>query len=123
LAEAGIEEVRFAGGTWQTGAQSGVTLAVFSADGLNPEQMLEFYEAGTRGSRRVERVDTAVYERNDTTLHRLDALNDASDQSILTWADGSIVRVVLVADSIGELNARADHEQRVEAALEASGAG
>lgn len=121
LAERGIEELRFAGGLWQTGAQSGVTLAVFSAGGLQPADMLAFYEAGTRSSRRIERVETGEYQRGGRSFLRLDALNDASDQSIVIWADGDLVRVALVADSLSEVGSSDAHERNVEEAIDATG--
>lgn len=120
LVERGIDELRYAGGLWSTGSQSGVTLAVFSASGLEPADMLAFYEAGTESSRRIERVETQEYERLGQTYLRLDALNDASDQSIVIWADGDLVRVVLVADSLAELSGRVDHERTVEEAVDAA---
>jgi hypothetical protein len=120
LAERGVDELRYAGGVWSTGAQSGVTLAVFSAPGLEPADMLAFYVAGTRSSRRIERVSSGEYTRNGLAMLRLDALNDGSDQSIVIWGDGDVVRVVLVADSLGELSGRADHERTVEDAVDGS---
>jgi hypothetical protein len=122
LAGFGIAEVRFAGAIWQTGAQSGVTLAVFQGAGLDASKMLSFYEAGARSARRVERLETTETERDGRSFHRLDALNDGSDQTVVTWDDGDVVRVVLVADSVGEVASASDHEDTVAEALEAAGA-
>src|SRR5262245_41995819 len=36
LAEAGIDEVRYAGATWPAGGTAGHTVAVFTAEGLDP---------------------------------------------------------------------------------------
>jgi hypothetical protein len=121
LADRGIEELRFAGGLWRTGSQSGITLAVFRATGLEAEAMLEFYRSGAGGSRRIERLTTGEVRRGSRVLLRLDALNDASDQSILVWQDGDLVRAVLVADSVSEVSSKADHERRVTEALAAAG--
>jgi hypothetical protein len=119
LAQRGIAELRYAGGLWRTGGQSGVTLAVFSADGLEPQDMLAFYEAGTSASRRIERVTSGEYRRGGRSMLRLDALVDGSDQTIVVWADAGLVRVALVADSLTELDQPADHELRVEQAVDA----
>lgn len=122
LADRGITELRFAGGLWRTGSESGVTLAVFRAPGLDAEAMLQFYHSGAGASRRIERVTTGELRRGNRVLLRLDALNDASDQSILVWQDGDVVRAVLVADLVSEVSSTADHERRVTEALTAAGA-
>jgi hypothetical protein len=121
LGRRGVDELRFAGGTWSTGSQSGVTLAVFRGDGVDAEAMLEFYLAGAQSTRRVQRLDSGPVSRDGRLIQRLDALNDASDQTIVTWDDGDLVRVALVADSVAELTSAADHERTVEEALEAAG--
>ena len=56
LADAGIAELRFAGATWQTGGTSGLTLAVFKADGLDATKMLEFYALSAESARRTEKL-------------------------------------------------------------------
>jgi hypothetical protein len=123
LATLGITEVRYAGGLWKTGSQSGVTLAVFQASGLDAPAMRSFYEAGAGSSRRVERLARSEFRgTGDRPLWRLDALNDGSDQTIVTWDDDDVVRVVLVADSVADVASRSEHEQAVEQALEAAGA-
>lgn len=101
LAESGITELRFAGATWQTGGTSGLTLAVFTAEGLDPDRMLEFYAVPAEAARRTERL-----ERSDTTVgsvgaKRLDVLGtDGTGQTIVIWqeADDGPVRVMLAAD-------------------------
>jgi hypothetical protein len=123
LAALGIAELRFAGALWATDSSSGVTIAVFQADGLDAAGLLSFYEAGARSARRVEGLSRAVYTAGDgRSFHRLAALNDGSDQTIVTWHDGAVIRAVLVADSVGEVGARAVHDQRVADALDAAGA-
>jgi urease accessory protein UreE len=66
-------------------------------------------------------VSTSEVRRGNRVLLRLDALNDASDQSILVWEDTDVVRAVLVADSVSQVSSRADHERRVLEALTAAG--
>lgn len=121
LGQRGVEELRYAGATWSTGSQSGVTLAVFRGDGVDAAAMLEFYLAGTRSTRRIQRLDSGPVTRDGRQLQRLDALNDASDQTVVTWDDGELVRVALIADSVAALTSAADHERTVEEALEAAG--
>jgi hypothetical protein len=121
LVQRGVVELRYAGGLWRTGSESGVTLAVFRATGLDAQAMLEFYRSGAGASRRIERVSTSEVRRGNRVLLRLDALNDASDQSILVWEDTDVVRAVLVADSVSQVSSRADHERRVLEALTAAG--
>lgn len=101
LAEAGIAELRFAGATWHTGGTSGLTLAVFTAEGLDPDRMLEFYAVPAEAARRTEKL-----ERSDTKVGRVDAKRldvlgtDGTGQTVVVWqeaADGP-VRVLLAAD-------------------------
>jgi len=94
LATHGIEELRFGGATWETGGASGFNVAVFEAEGLDPEQMLEFYEAGARALRSSD-----TYEVSDVTVAgrpamRLDVVGvDGSAQTVVAWsspADGRV---------------------------------
>ena len=101
LAERGVDELRFAGATWKTGGTSGLTLALFEADGLEAGKMLEFYETGARGARRTEKLVTS-----DTTVagegaKRLDVLgSDGTGQTVVAWPAGrpGAVWVLLAAD-------------------------
>lgn len=101
LADEGVDELRFAGATWRTGGTSGLTIAVFQADGLAPEQMLAFYERGAREARRTDR-----YVRSETLVggeraQRLDVLGtDGTGQTVVTWQvpGEDVVRVLLAAD-------------------------
>jgi hypothetical protein len=101
LADAGITELRFAGATWETGGSSGWTLAAFTADGLTPAVMRDFYETGARTARRAEKVAVS-----DTTVAGLDAkrldvlMSDGTGQTVVTWqaADDGPVWVLLAAD-------------------------
>ena len=44
LADAGIDEIRFAGATWSFGAERAAVLAVFDAPGLTADLLADFYE-------------------------------------------------------------------------------
>ena len=62
LADAGIDEVRFAGATWRHGGTSGLTVAVFTGEGLDAAAMLDFYEAGAQVARRTEKLVTVGHD-------------------------------------------------------------
>jgi hypothetical protein len=101
LAGAGISEVRYAGATWSTGGTSGLTVAVFSGEGLDAPTMLEFYAVPAEAARRTEQLVTSETTVGGAPAHRLDVLGtDGSGQSIVTWqpADDGPVWVLLAAD-------------------------
>jgi hypothetical protein len=96
-----VDEVRFAGATWDTSGTSGLTLAVFTGEGLDPSAMRDFYGAGAQAARRTEKLvpsDTTVAGK---PAKRLDVLqSDGTGQTIITWqdADDGPVWVLLAAD-------------------------
>jgi hypothetical protein len=101
LAAAGIDEVRYGGATWHTGGTSGLTVAVFTGDGLDPATMLEFYEAPAREARRTEELQTSDTTVGSVPAKRLDVLGtDGAGQTVVTWqpADDGPVWVLLAAD-------------------------
>lgn len=101
LAERGVDELRFAGATWKTGGTSGLTLALFEADGLDTRQMLEFYETGARGARRTEKLVTSDMTVGGQPARRLDVLgSDGTGQTVVAWPAGrpGAVWVLLAAD-------------------------
>jgi hypothetical protein len=99
LAEAGIDEVRFAGGLWDFGADRGATLAVFTAHGLTAEVLGRFYEASAEGSNR-----TMVVERSEPTIagrrgFRFDTETGPRVQSVVVWPAAAEGRVNVVLSS------------------------
>ena len=101
LAGTAIGEVRFAGATWRTGGTSGLTVAVFTAEGLDPAAMLEFYAEPARDARRTEELVTSETAVGGVTAQRLDVLgSDGTGQTIVTWqpAEDGPVWVLLAAD-------------------------
>jgi len=116
----GVTEVRFAGGLWEVGQRSGVSLAVFEAAGLTPAILFEFYETGARTSSRTDATETSEVDISGVAGRRLDTLNAESYQTVITWGgqDGR-VRVVLVGSDVRETQTRSAHEARVRAALAA----
>lgn len=101
LTDAGIGEVRFAGASWDLGSGRGLTVATFTAAGLDATKMLAFYEAGARTSGKSDKLATS-----DTTVvgrpaRRLDVLaTSGAAQTIVAWpsADPDRVNVLLAAD-------------------------
>lgn len=99
LASYGIEEVRFAGGLWERSTTSGITLAVFTGDGLTAERLGEWYEATARTARRTAGIRPSRPTIDGRQAYRLDLLVDERPQAVITWpsADGSHVQVVIGA--------------------------
>jgi hypothetical protein len=117
----GITEVRFAGGVWDLGSSSGVTLAVFEATKLDAASLAEFFEAGARTAKNTESVDArSVTLPDGSSGRRIDALNGESYQSVIVWPDGARVRVALIASFIRAIETKEAHEAVVTEALQAA---
>ena len=128
LTSHGVKELHFAGATWGTGTDSGLTLAVFvDADGppLDAAWLAEFYEAGARAGKNVQTVDpTSVpisAPGGNIAGRRIDVLNGESFQTVVIWPRDGRVAVVIVADFIREIQTRDAHDKVVAAALAAYG--
>ena len=120
----GVKELRFAGGTWTTGNQSGVSLAVLTdADGppLDPSWVVEFYETTARTGKNVQSVETTDYPINGATARKVDVLNGTSYQSVVVWPLDGRIAVALVANDVQVIQTRDAHEQVVRAAVSAFG--
>ncbi|HEX2754789.1 MAG TPA: hypothetical protein VHM48_04965 [Candidatus Limnocylindrales bacterium] len=119
----GVKELRFAGGTWLTGTDSGLSLAIFTnveGPALDPAWMAEFYEAGARQGKNVTSVETTVYAvTTGITGSRLDVLNGESYQSVVVWERNGQVAVTVVADFIREIQTKDAHDAIVRAAVDA----
>jgi hypothetical protein len=117
----GIRELRFAGGLWELGAESGSTLAVFNGQGLSVDAMADFYEAGARAAPDTRGLERATVSVGSATGQRLDLDNDGYLQTVVVWpaiGDGTI-RVVLVSSAARDVVDKAAHDATV---LEALGA-
>ncbi|GAC1669422.1 MAG: hypothetical protein NVS9B8_12220 [Candidatus Limnocylindrales bacterium] len=125
LAARGVAELRFAGGTWATGTDSGVSLAVFIdqvGPALDPAWIAAFYEAGARAGKNVTSVDASVYPVSSSISgRRIDVLNGESFQSVVVWQRGDRIAVALVADFIRDIQTREAHDTVVRAAVDAFG--
>jgi hypothetical protein len=116
LAAAGIGEVRFAGGLWELGERSGVTLALMTAPGLTQQMVADFYEAGARAGRKTEEVRRSGMPGDRGSWTRIETLNDQSFQTIVVMQhEGAAdrVQVVLVGSDVREIADRDAHEARV----------
>ena len=114
---AGIE---FAGASWDLGQGTGVSSALFSLPGrdLPAAWIGEFYEIGARTAKRTENITASRQEFAGTgAAYRLDTLNDLSLQTVVTWQDGPIVRVVLVGTTVSPSATRAAHDDLVTKAV------
>jgi hypothetical protein len=122
LKGAGISEIRFAGSTWNLGASSGVTIAVLEGEGLDAEEAAAFYEAGARAGRNVESVETQTVDVNGVSATRIDALNGESFQTVIVAPTDvpNLVKVVLVASFIREVQTREAHDSVVIDAMAAA---
>jgi len=123
LAAHGVKELRFAGGVWSTGTDSGLSFAVFvDQDGptLDPAWMTEFYGASAAQGKNVQSIDTVAYPISGSTNgQRLDVLNGESFQSVVVWQGNGRVAVALVADFVREIQTKEAHDAVVRAAVDA----
>jgi hypothetical protein len=123
----GIDEMRFAGATWNTGNDSGLSLATFrsaSPTALRPEWIAEFYETGANNGKNVDSVDTGAYDvAPGVTGRKIDVLNGESYQSVVVWQRNDRIEVALVADFIREIQTKEAHERVVREAVDAWTAG
>ncbi|HEY0444466.1 MAG TPA: hypothetical protein VGC90_09605 [Candidatus Limnocylindrales bacterium] len=118
----GVSELRYAGGLWQLGSNSGTTLVVFdSPTPLQPSWLGEFYEASARAANKTENIQTKPVNVGSAAGYRLDTLNDDSYQTVVVWPHDGRVVAALVGSSVREVTTRAGHDEAVKAALAAFG--
>ena len=117
LATHGVTELRFAGSTWNTGSNGGVTLAILDAAGLKADWVHEFYRAGAEAGRNTEGVTPSEIDIGGINAYRVDTLNGESYQTVVDWQDGDLVRVVLVASFIRDVSSKAEHDAVVDEAI------
>lgn len=100
LAELGVEEVRFAGGTWAFGGRRAAALVVFSAPGLTAEDIAVFYRNSATTANRTVVTATSTPELAGRPGFRLDTETGERIQTVLAWpaAAPDRVNVVLSTD-------------------------
>jgi hypothetical protein len=114
LANEGIDEVRFAGGTWEFGSDIAAVLAVFAADGLTADAMADWWEATARDSPRTQILRASEVEMDGLGVRRLDTKTGERLQSVLVWA----------AEEADQVNVVVTHnlpDPKIEAAVAAFG--
>jgi hypothetical protein len=100
LANLGITEVRYAGGTWTFGAERAVVLAVFRTHGLNAEALAAFYFQSANASPRTQVVDQSAPTIAGRPGRRLDTTTGQRTQTVVTWpgTEQDVVNVIISND-------------------------
>jgi hypothetical protein len=100
LGDAGFDEIRFAGGTWTFGAERALVLAVFTAPGLEADQIAAFYAASARANGRTEVLAESELTVAGRPAHRLDTKTGERLQTVVSWpaANGDVVNAVVSND-------------------------
>ena len=113
LVARGVEEMRFAGSTWGLGGTTGLTVAAFEAQGLDPGAMIEFYAAGAKANRKTEKMQVSDTTAGGRPASRLDVLqSDGAYQTVVAWPSEDKGRVmVLLAADLGDTKVAAALEE------------
>lgn len=100
LANLGIREVRFAGGTWTFGAERALVMAVFRTHGLTADALAAFYSESAENAPRTQVVAETTPTIAGRPGHRLDTTTSQRTQTVVTWpgADPDTVNVVISND-------------------------
>jgi hypothetical protein len=99
LLDAGHEEVHFAGSTFQTGGQAGLSLVAYDAPGLTADEMAAAFRAGAASGRRVQVVSDAERIVDGRPGRRLELINGDARQVVIVWPDAAPDRVLAVLGS------------------------
>ena len=100
LADLGITEVRFAGGTWTFGAERASVLAVFTAPGLTAEALADLYLDSARTANRTKILGATTPTIEGRSARRLDTQTGPRLQTVLVWPSATTdqVNVVITND-------------------------
>jgi hypothetical protein len=96
LQAAGIDELRFAGGTWGFGAERAAALVVFTANGLTADLLADFYATSAQGASRTEVTGKTTPSLAGRPGHRLDTKTGERLQTVLVWPAATPDRVNVV---------------------------
>jgi hypothetical protein len=118
LTSHGVHELRYAGATWNQGRSDATVVAVLATPSDQPllqqAWVEEFYTAGAVAATKTDNVTTTRPTLDPVgQVFRIDALNDLSLQTVVTWNVGGLVHVVIVASEVSPTASRAEHDQRV----------
>lgn len=100
LADVGFSEIRFAGGTWGFGAERAAVLAVFSAPGLDADELADFYTESARSATRTEVLADSRPTIAGRPGRRLDTKTGERLQTVIVWpaSEADLVNVVITND-------------------------
>ncbi len=100
LSDAGISEVRFAGGTWTFGAERAAVLAVFTAPGLTASDLADLYLETARSANRTKITSATQPTIEGRAGRRLDTMTGSRTQTVVVWpaATPDTVNVVITND-------------------------
>jgi hypothetical protein len=100
LAALEFTEIRFAGGTWTFGAERAAVLAVFSATGLDADELANFYAESADAANRTEILAEAELTIVGRPGRRLDTKTGERLQTVVVWpaAEAGLVNVVVTND-------------------------
>lgn len=121
----GVSKLDFAGATWDDGNGNGVVTAILALDSgpLDAAWVEEFYTAGAVAGKHTGNVktDRPTYP-GAGQVFRLETINDLSLQTVVIWPSAPYVHVVIVATTVSPDAVRADHDQRLQIAVEVAAA-
>jgi hypothetical protein len=114
LRGAGIDEARFAGGTWSFGGTRAAALVVFQAPGLTADAMANFYAESARAANRTRVTAETTPTLGGRAVHRIDTKTGTRQQTVVVWpaATADVVNVVITNDL---------PDPKIESAVEAFG--
>jgi hypothetical protein len=100
LKDEGITEVRYAGGTWDFGGNRAAALAIFTAPGLTPDMVFDFYRTSAEAANRTTITGESTPTLAGHDVQRLDSKTGERIQTVVVWASDAadIVNVVLTND-------------------------
>lgn len=115
LRSAGIQEVRYAGGTWGFGGIRAAALAVFTAPGLTADAMMDFYTESAQAANRTQVTGESTPTMAGHPVHRIDTETGPRRQTVVVWP-------AAVPDSVNVVITNDLPEPKIEAAVAAFGA-
>jgi hypothetical protein len=100
LADAGITEVRFAGGAWDFGGNRAAALVVFHAPGLTSDLVADFYAESATDANRTQITGESRPTLAGRSTWRLDSTTGDRIQTLVVWPgdEPDTVHVVITND-------------------------
>ncbi len=100
LADAGITEVRFAGGTWTFGAERAAVLAIFTAPGLTAGSLADLYLDSAGAANRTKITAATTPTIDGRSGRRLDTRTGSRTQTVVVWPSTTpdVVNVIIAND-------------------------